>query len=78
MFVFAYVYSITSLFIRKLHHNHFLAYPATVDVGGAIGVAIGAAIGGAVVGAVGGVVVGAVGAISVTVCIVSYRKKKKV
>ena len=61
--------SYNPIFIIKSHRNLFLAYAATID-----GALVGAAIGGAVVGAI----VGAVGAISVVVCIVCYRKKKKV
>lgn len=62
--------SLSVCFTIKSHHNFFLAYPATIDcalVGGAI-----------VVAAMGGGVGSAIGAISVAVCIVCYKKKKKV
>ena len=74
LFVCAYVChiipSLSVYFTIKSHHNFFLAYPTTID---------GALVGPAIVGAaIGGAVVGAVGAISVAVCIVCYKKKKKV
>ena len=58
--------SLSVLFIRKSHHNYFLANSTTI--GG--DVVVGAAI--------SGLLVGAGGAISVALCIDCYRKKKKV